>query len=272
MSVVLLVRHAHATFGLGSYDKLSDHGWEQARRLATVLSERGLAVERIVCGSLQRQRDTAEVLANTLGDRPITIDARWNEYEYMPLIARVKPMYRRHWVMVADLARTGNPSRRLQEVIDEALARWVSGGAEAEAAGPADGESEADLLAAAPAIVDPRTGDLLERPAEGRHELDLPEGIPEVGSFVEYSARLAQALDDVSALSGVSIVVSSAGSIAAAAAPLLGVTPTGWPALQRVMVNTSVTKVVRGQRGITLVSFNEHGHLEGVPGLKVTYR
>ncbi len=32
-----------------------------------------------------------------------------------------------------------------------------------------------------------------------------------------------------------------------------------------------MTKIVRGQRGITLVSFNEHGHLEGVPGLRITY-
>ena len=76
----------------------------------------------------------------------------------------------------------------------------------------------------------------------------------------------------MSAQSGMSVVVSSAGTIAAAAAPLLGVGPAGWPALQRVMVNTSVTKVVHGQRGITLISFNEHGHLEGVPGVKVTYR
>jgi len=36
-------------------------------------------------------------------------------------------------------------------------------------------------------------------------------------------------------------------------------------------VNTSVTKVVVGDRGATLVSFNEHGHLETHPDL-LTYR
>lgn len=269
MSVVLLVRHAHASFGLGSYDRLSDHGRDQALRLAEVLGERGLPVERIVCGALQRQRETADLLSTALGDRPITIDARWNEYEYMPLIARVKPMYRRHWLMVADLARTGNPSRRLQEVIDRALALWVSDTLDAQAPDPDDEE-----LADAPAVVDPRSGEVLERPADGRHELDLPDdpAALAVESFRDYSARINQALDDVAAQSGMSVVVSSAGTIAAAAAPLLGVQPSGWPALQRVMVNTSVTKVVRGQRGITLVSFNEHGHLEGVPGIKITYR
>ncbi len=93
-----------------------------------MFAERGLPVERIVAGSLQRQRDTAELIATAFGGRPVTIDPRWNEYDYMPLIARVKPMYRRHWLMVADLARTGNPSRRLQEVIDRALAAWVDDG------------------------------------------------------------------------------------------------------------------------------------------------
>jgi hypothetical protein len=37
-----------------------------------------------------------------------------------------------------------------------------------------------------------------------------------------------------------------------------------------VTVNAGVTKVVRGRSGTTLVSFNEHGHLEA-DGL-VTYR
>jgi broad specificity phosphatase PhoE len=269
MSVVLMVRHAHATFGMGSYDKLSDQGRDQARRLADVLADRALPVERIVCGTLQRQRDTAEVLATALGDRPITIDARWNEYEYMPLIARVKPMYRRHWLMVADLARTGNPNRRLQEVIDQALAQWVDGADPPAVGSPVDEEGFD-----APAVVDPRSGERLERPDGGRHELDLPDdpSTLAIESFADYRNRISDALDDISLHSGMSLVVSSAGSIAAAAAPLLGVSAAGWPALQRVMVNTSITKVVRGQRGITLVTFNEHGHLEGVPGIKITYR
>ncbi len=119
----------------------------------------GLPVERIVSGSLQRQRDTAEILGTALGGRSVTVDPRWNEYEYMPLIARVKPMYRRHWLMVADLARTGNPSRRLQEVIDRALAAWVEDAPVAGEPSLADDESLVD----APAIVDPRSGELLER-------------------------------------------------------------------------------------------------------------
>jgi hypothetical protein len=43
-------------------------------------------------------------------------------------------------------------------------------------------------------------------------------------------------------------------------------------AFNRVAVNTGVTKVVHGRGGTTLVSFNEHGHLEQRGGSLVTYR
>ena len=44
-----------------------------------------------------------------------------------------------------------------------------------------------------------------------------------------------------------------------------------WSRLSKVVVNSSVTKVVLGRRGTSLVSFNDHGHLEGREGL-LTYR
>lgn len=238
MSVVLLVRHGQASFGLGNYDRLSDHGRAQVQRLGEVLSSRGVEIDRIVSGDLTRQRDTAGILANVVGGgRPVAIDRGWNEYEYLPLITRVKPLYRKHWLMVADLARTANPGQRLQEILDRALAEWV------------DAEDE------------PQSTD---RP-ETRGDLPME-------TFAAYSARIKDSLDAVSQTAGTSLVVSSAGSITAAIAPLIGVPPQAWPALHRVMVNTSVTKVVRGQRGTSLISFNDHGHLEGVPGLQITYR
>lgn len=234
MSVVLLVRHGQANFGLGTYDQLSDHGQLQARRLAEVIAGRGITVDRIVSGDLERQRETADAIADVLGGGlAARIDPSWNEYDHLPLIARVKPMYRKHWLMVADLARTGDPNRRLQEIIDTALQRWV----------------DADQHGA-------------------------PQDPPgdDVETFAAYSARAQQALETVSEQAGTSIVVSSAGTITAAIAPLIGIPSSAWPALHRVMVNTSVTKVVRGQRGLSFISFNDHGHLEGVPGVKITYR
>ena len=45
-----------------------------------------------------------------------------------------------------------------------------------------------------------------------------------------------------------------------------------WARLNPVTVNSSVTKVVVGRRGATLVSFNDHSHLEGMDGRLLTYR
>lgn len=71
------------------------------------------------------------------------------------------------------------------------------------------------------------------------------------------------------------LVVTSGGVVAAVASALLdlgedaGVRARVWNRLNTVVVNTSLTKLVVGRRGTTLVSFNEHVHLEGGP---LTYR
>ena len=45
-----------------------------------------------------------------------------------------------------------------------------------------------------------------------------------------------------------------------------------WTQLNAVTVNASVTKIVVGRRGSTLVSFNDHSHLEGAGNALVSYR
>jgi hypothetical protein len=66
-------------------------------------------------------------------------------------------------------------------------------------------------------------------------------------------------------------VFTSGGVIATVGAALLGLGAEGFVALNRVTVNTGITKVVRGRSGTSLLSFNEHAHLTGVPGM-LTYR
>lgn len=272
MSVVLLARHGQASFGVGSYDKLSDLGRLQIRQLGMALGERGTTVDRIIAGSLVRQRESAELLSSVLGGAPVLTDPSWDEYPYMPLVVRVRPAYRRRWVMLADLARSGDPQRKLQEVLDEALQRWVDESEGAELA-PAPFDLGVPPASDAESIVDPRTGELFVRPPDGAHDEDLPEAEATVAEpFEAYRSRVAAALRSASAMQGTTLVVSSAGTIALGAAQLMGLPASAWPGLQRVMVNASLTKVVRGRRGLSLISLNEHGHLEGVPGVRITYR
>ena len=53
---------------------------------------------------------------------------------------------------------------------------------------------------------------------------------------------------------------------------LLGTSPDGFLAMNRVVVNGSVSKLLHGRGGTQVLSFNDHAHLEqGGPGL-MTYR
>ena len=87
-------------------------------------------------------------------------------------------------------------------------------------------------------------------------------------SFPSFRARVrdgVQALADV----GTAVVVTSGGPISAVTAELLGAGTTTYERLTPVVVNSSVTRVVSGRRGLTLVSFNDHAHL---PAELLTYR
>jgi hypothetical protein len=67
-------------------------------------------------------------------------------------------------------------------------------------------------------------------------------------------------------------VFTSGGTLAALCVALLQLPDDAFVAFNRVSVNTGVTKVVHGRSGTTLVSFNEHGHLERGASALVTYR
>jgi broad specificity phosphatase PhoE len=76
---ILLVRHAQGSFGTADYDVLCERGAEQATAVHAALRERGVGADRLISGSLRRQRDTA--LPWTAAGATLEIDARWDEYD-----------------------------------------------------------------------------------------------------------------------------------------------------------------------------------------------
>ena len=130
MAVVLLVRHGQASFGADDYDVLSDAGHEQAAVVGRELARRGLRDPLLVCGSLRRQRGTAD----GLGLGTPAVDPRWDEYDHLGLLERYPGQ-----------APPDGTSRGLQVALDAALDAWVrdeggtwgdfSGGASAALAG-----------------------------------------------------------------------------------------------------------------------------------------
>jgi broad specificity phosphatase PhoE len=89
--------------------------------------------------------------------------------------------------------------------------------------------------------------------------------------FAAFTARVDEALARAVARDGTTLVVTSGGPVSWVCTALLGGASELWSRLNVVCVNAGVTKLVTGRRGVTLVSFNEHTHLEGEPGL-LTYR
>ena len=92
------------------------------------------------------------------------------------------------------------------------------------------------------------------------------------GIFADFTARTEAALRAVIAgqpQGTTTVVVTSAGVIGWIAAALLGASAEQWIRLNRVCVNTGVTLLVTGRQGISLVSFNDHSHLDPQ---EITYR
>lgn len=227
MSRLLLVRHGQASFGARDYDALSDLGKQQSQVLGGALAARGAAPDLVLRGNMRRHTQTAEALlqgADT--EAEVRLDDGWDEFDFQQVVEVHKPMYRNRTLMKADLARTLRPVQAFQEVFEAATARWSS----------------------------------------GEHDADYPE------SFPAFRARVAAALGRAEELARerrVVVVASSGGPIAMAAALLTAgdaVRPDQlavlWSALNRVSVNTGVTKVIAGKRGLSLSTYNEHTHLE----------
>ncbi|MBX6389162.1 MAG: histidine phosphatase family protein [Frankia sp.] len=247
MSVIYLVRHGQASFGSDDYDVLSELGRRQAELVGAELRARGVRVDFAVTGTLRRQRDTASAALAVLADleakaglppRPAPVqpelDSRWNEYDQDLLIDQ-------H----ADLANPPVPAGfapppRLTE----------SGGA------------------------------MSSRVFQGLLDVALADWMARTdqtgpGSWTAFSGAVGDALDGLArrlTSGSTAVVFTSGGPIAAACSRLLGLGVDGTVALNRVMINGGITKIVCGRGGTNLVSINEHGHLEAAGREFLTYR
>jgi len=202
------------------------------------LARRGIEADRVISGSLRRQRDTAgpNVAVGGVGEAAggvtVEVDARWDEYDDRDILAN-------HAVVPAGLERHAGDrplsSREFQQILNEALLDWIASGSSGPCREP----------------------------------------------WPQFLARVQAALGDVATALGkgqTALVVSSGGAIAALTASLLGLPPEATIAFNHVSINTGITKLAVGRGGTTLISSNEHAHLDeaggslGSSGSLITYR
>jgi broad specificity phosphatase PhoE len=83
MAELIVVRHGQAAFGQDNYDQLSDVGHQQSKLVGNALAEMGWVPDRLVTGTLTRQRDTLTSMGFDQGHEE---HAGFNEYDIHNLL------------------------------------------------------------------------------------------------------------------------------------------------------------------------------------------
>lgn len=89
MAELYLVRHGQASFGAKNYDELSPSGRTQSLWLGEYFAQAKLRFDRVVVGTMQRHRQTADAILAAMGgpQAEIAQDAGLNEYDFQALFA-----------------------------------------------------------------------------------------------------------------------------------------------------------------------------------------
>ena len=135
MSVIYLIRHGQASFGTDNYDQLSALGREQSAILGSYFAALGEPIHRIYTGTLERQRETAQLVAAALGPAspPLAVEPAFDEYESESILRAFAAS-----LTPAQLEEAGWPGlhgdrRRFQFFLERAARAWVDAQIEAEA-------------------------------------------------------------------------------------------------------------------------------------------
>ena len=113
MSTLTVVRHGQARPFDSNPDQLSALGEEQARTLSAYWKRVGMTFDEVWSGSLQRQRQTAE-----LAVRAPEISDDWNEYDANGILHHFAPPY--------DLEPGADRNRKFQKVFEPAMLAWLA--------------------------------------------------------------------------------------------------------------------------------------------------
>lgn len=118
MTTLYLVRHGQASFASENYDRLSELGRQQSAWLGEHFAARGIVFARAVCGTLDRQRQTARALLDAMGSAQSALEhPGWNEYSGDALY---KAYLGEGW----SAARAKGDVRGFYRTIKAALADW----------------------------------------------------------------------------------------------------------------------------------------------------
>ena len=127
MSVIYLIRHGQASFGTANSDQLSAVGREQSAILGSYFATLGEPIHRIYTGTLERQRETAQLVAAAFAPivPPVTVEPAFDEYHSESILEAFAAS-----LTPAQLEEAGWPGlqtdrRRFQFFLERAARAWV---------------------------------------------------------------------------------------------------------------------------------------------------
>jgi broad specificity phosphatase PhoE len=139
MSTLLLVRHGQARAFDADSDRLSELGAEQAKRLGQHWVASGVELDEIHVGTLVRQRQTAELVAEAYAKAgrawpELRSSAAWNEYDAGGILGKLMPLLAKNDETFARLvndfqAAAARPDRNryFQRMFEALMDRWEQG-------------------------------------------------------------------------------------------------------------------------------------------------
>jgi len=221
---VYLIRHGQAG-SRQKYDELSEVGREQARMLGEHLAAEAMSFATVLSGSLDRQRETARIVASPLGAPEIAIDPRWSEFDLdavyggiAPQLAAEDEQFARDYAQLqAEMAQAGSGVHRQWTRSDMAVFRaWCEG----------------------------------RFPCQGE-------------SFAEFCGRVRAAADALAELPKPAAVFSSATPIGLVLGWTEGISEFSAMQFAGAMLNTAWSELEFTGDGVRMVSFNNVAHLPG---------
>jgi broad specificity phosphatase PhoE len=127
MSVIYLIRHGQASFGSDNYDQLSAVGREQSAILGSYFAELGEPIHHIYTGTLQRQRETAQIVADALASSvpPLSLVPAFDEYASESILHAFAASLTPAQLEAAGWPGLQTDRRRFQFFLERAARAWV---------------------------------------------------------------------------------------------------------------------------------------------------
>ncbi len=128
---LVAVRHGQASYGSDDYDRLSERGWQQARRLGDWLAGHGEAFAHVVCGDMRRHRETWQAIADAYRARELALptpqsDPACNEFDHQAVISGFVTEQPEHPAVLAHRRDSAN-LQTVAALLRAAFGCWAAG-------------------------------------------------------------------------------------------------------------------------------------------------